>query len=67
MHNRMNQRPQPELYFEAGQVKLRFKQPITKDMFPEEAQESAEAMTKASQKKLRDIFEPYLRMSRDAN
>ena len=37
----MNQRPKLEIYTEAGQVKLRVKQPITKDMFPEEAQEMA--------------------------
>ena len=44
MYNKMNQLSQPEIYIEAGQVKLRFKHSITKDMFPEEAQEMAEVI-----------------------
>ena len=39
-----------EPYVEHGVAKLRYKQPITKDMFPEETQELSEAMIKASQK-----------------
>lgn len=38
-----------EPYVEHGVAKLRYKQPITKDMFPEEAQELAEAVIKANE------------------
>ena len=38
-----------EPYVEHGVAKLRYKEPLTKDMFPEEAQDLAEALTKASQ------------------
>ena len=37
-----------EPYVEHGVAKLRYKEPLTKDMFPEEAQDLAEALIKAS-------------------
>ena len=50
MTNKTYKQIELEPYVEHGVAKLRYKQPITKDMFPEETQELAEAMIKASQK-----------------
>ena len=37
-----------EPYVEHGVAKLRYKEPLAKEMFPEEGQELAEALIKAS-------------------
>ena len=49
MNKKTYQQLKFEPYVEHGVAKLRYKEPLTKDMFPEEAQDLAEALTKASQ------------------
>ena len=49
MNNKTYQQLEIEPYIEHGVAKLRYKQPITRDMFAEEAQELAEAMIKANE------------------
>ena len=50
MNKKTYQQLEFEPYVEHGVAKLRYKQPITKDMFPEEAQDLAEAIIKANGK-----------------
>ena len=50
MNNMTYKQLEFEPYVEHGVAKLRYKQPITKDMFPEEAQDLAEAAIKANGK-----------------
>ena len=47
MNKKTYQQLEFEPYVEHGVVKLRYKEPLTKDMFPEEAQNLAEALIKA--------------------
>ena len=50
MNKKTYQQLEFEPYVEHGVAKLRYKQPITKDMFPEEAQDLAEGFIKANEK-----------------
>ena len=49
MNNKTYQQLEFEPYVEHGLAKLRYKQPLTKEMFQEEAQDLAEALITASQ------------------
>ena len=48
MNKKTYQQLEFEPYVEHGVAKLRYKQPLTKEMFPEEAQDLAEALIKSS-------------------
>ena len=48
MNNKTYQQLELEPYVEHGVAKLRYKEPLTKDMFPEEAQDLAEVLITAS-------------------
>ena len=50
MNNKTFQQLEFEPSFENGVVKLRYKEPLTKEMFPEEAQDLAEALIKVVDK-----------------
>ena len=47
MNKKTYQQLEFEPYVEHGVAKLRYKEPLTKDMFPEEAQDLAEALIKS--------------------
>ena len=47
MNKKTYQQLEFEPYVEHGVAKLRYKEPLTKDMFPEEAQDLAETLIKA--------------------
>lgn len=49
MNNKTNQQLELESYFEHGKAMLRHKESITKEMFPDEAQELAEAIIKTNE------------------
>ena len=59
MNNKTYQQLEIEPYIEHGVAKLRYKQPITRDMFAEEAQELAEAMIKANENPKKCLWELF--------